>query len=228
VLIAGDKTEAQKGEKAATMEGKMKGEMKGEMKAQATIDAPAPDFTLRSVDGKEYSLASLEGKQVVLEWVNFDCPFVKKHYSSGNIPELQEKYASNDEVVWLTICSSAPGMQGNINGDGLAERMESEQWQATAYLLDEDGQVGRLYGAKTTPHMFIIDDEGILRYAGAIDDIPSTRVEDIDDATNYVSTALDNIMADKAVSTKSSTPYGCAIKYAGQTTGQLGGDSKQP
>lgn len=205
VVIAGDKMDSKKAE--------MKGEAEKEMKAQVAIDKPAPDFTLPAADGKEYSLSDFEGKYVVLEWINFDCPFVKKHYHSGNIPGMQTEYTKTGDVVWFTVCSSAPGKQGYFSGKELEGRMMEEGWKASAYLIDADGEVGRMYGAKTTPHMYVIDTEGVLRYAGGIDNIPSTRVDDIDDATNFVRAALDNIMTDKAVATKTSTPYGCSVKY---------------
>ncbi len=211
VVIAGEKMEAGKME---AKKGEMMEKMEGKMTAEIAIDQPAPNFSLMGVDGKTYSLADFKGKNVVLEWVNFDCPFVKKHYHSGNMQQLQQQYGGKEDIVWLSICSSAPGMQGNFTGEELTERIKQEEWSGSAYLIDADGSVGRMYGAKTTPHMFVIDKEGVLRYAGAIDNIPSTRVEDVKEATNFVSAALDNIMANKAVATKSSTPYGCSVKYA--------------
>jgi len=181
----------------------------GEM---AEIDAPAPDFTLTDTNGKQHSLSDFKGKYVVLEWIKFDCPFVKKHYSSGNMPALQANYQEK-EVVWLSICSSAPGKQGHFAGEALTSRMTAEDWQATAYLNDDDGTVGKMYDAKTTPHMYVIDPEGVLRYNGAIDDTPSTKVADIEGATCYVSSALDALMADQPVETKITKAYGCSVKY---------------
>jgi len=213
VVVAGDKMEARNGAKMGEKKAEMSAEMGEQMMAQVAIDKQAPNFTLMGVDGKEHSLADYKGKNVVLEWVNFDCPFVKKHYGSGNMPHLQKEYGSRDDVVWLSICSSAPGKQGYFTGQELKDRMKQSDWNASNYLIDADGEVGRMYGAKTTPQMFVIDKEGVLRYAGAIDNIPSTRVEDIKDATNFVSSALDNIKANKAVATKTSTPYGCGVKY---------------
>lgn len=180
--------------------------------ASVAIDQPAPDFALKDVNGKEHKLSDYKGKYVVLEWVNFDCPFVKKHYSAGNMPRLQSSFIKKD-AIWLSICSSAPGKQGHFPTADLKKRMESEKTVPTAYLLDETGSVGKLYGAKTTPHMFVIDQKGILRYAGAIDDTPSTKSSDIATSTNYVSSAMDALMAGKPVGTKSSTPYGCSVKY---------------
>ncbi|MCC6963171.1 MAG: thioredoxin family protein [candidate division Zixibacteria bacterium] len=176
------------------------------------IDQPAPDFTLKDLDGKEYKLSSFKGKYVVLEWVNFDCPFVKKHYSSGNMQALQAE-ATKKGVIWLSICSSAPGKQGHFPIADLKKRIATEKAVPTAYLIDENGVVGKLYGAKTTPHMFVIDSIGKLRYAGAIDDMPSTKVDDIPKATNYVRAALDAVTNGRAVAVKSQTPYGCAVKF---------------
>lgn len=176
------------------------------------IDQPAPDFTLKDIDGKEYKLSSFKGKYVVLEWVNFDCPFVKKHYSSGNMQALQAE-ATKKGVIWLSICSSAPGKQGHFPIADLKKRIATEKAVPTAYLIDENGAVGKLYGAKTTPHMFVIDSIGKLRYAGAIDDMPSTKVDDIPKATNYVRAALDAVTNGRAVAVKSQTPYGCAVKF---------------
>lgn len=176
------------------------------------IDQPAPDFALKDIDGKEYKLSSFKGKYVVLEWVNFDCPFVKKHYSSGNMQALQAE-ATKKGVIWLSICSSAPGKQGHFPIADLKKRIATEKAVPTAYLIDENGVVGKLYGAKTTPHMFVIDSIGKLRYAGAIDDMPSTKVDDIPKATNYVRAALDAVTNGRAVAVKSQTPYGCAVKF---------------
>ena len=180
--------------------------------ASVAIDQPAPDFALKDVNGKEHKLSDYKGKYVVLEWVNYDCPFVKKHYSSGNMQGLQSGFTKKD-AVWLSICSSAPGKQGHFPTADLKKRMETEKSAPSAYLIDESGSVGKLYGAKTTPHMFVIDQKGVLRYAGAIDDTPSTKASDIASSTNYVSSALDALIAGKPVGTKSSTPYGCSVKY---------------
>jgi hypothetical protein len=149
---------------------------------------------------------------VVLEWVNYDCPFVKKHYGSGNLPKLQKAYTGKG-VVWLTINSSAPGKQGNFTSAEIESRSKAAGAAFSAYLLDSDGTVGRAYGAKTTPHMYVIDPAGKLVYAGGIDDKPSTDVADIASAKNFVSAALDEGMAGKAISVATSTPYGCSVKY---------------
>lgn len=179
---------------------------------KAEIDKPAPDFELTDVNGTKHKLSDFHGKYVVLEWINFDCPFVKKHYDSENMQKLQEKYTSQG-VVWLAICSSAPGKEGNLSKDEIKKRAANYKAKFTAYLIDESGDIGRLYSAKTTPHMYIIDPQGNLIYAGAIDSIRSTDKADIDKAENYVSKALDEALAGKSVSTKVTQPYGCSVKY---------------
>lgn len=178
----------------------------------AAVDQKAPEFSLKDVDGKAHKLSDYKGKYVVLEWVNFDCPFVRKHYSSGNMQKLQAAYTKKD-VVWLSICSSTPGKQGNFATADLKKRITTENSVPTAYLVDDKGTVGMMYGAKTTPHMYIVDPQGVLRYAGAIDDMPSTKSSDIEKSNNYVSSALDALFAGKAIAVKSSTPYGCSVKY---------------
>ena len=172
----------------------------------------APDFTLPDTSGKTHSLADYKGKYVVLEWVNPDCPFVRKHYESGNMPSLQKTYTDKG-VVWLSIDSSAPGKQGNYPPADLAAWEKEKGAAATAVLLDPDGKVGREYGAKTTPHMFVIDPKGSLIYEGAIDSIASPDKSDIPKATNYVKAALDESMAGKSVTTPQTRSYGCAVKY---------------
>lgn len=179
---------------------------------QARLNETAPDFKLKDSNGKEHSLSDFKGKTVVLEWINYDCPFVKKHYNSKNMQSLQEKYTAKG-VIWLVICSSAPGKQGNFSSEEINKRSKDHNAKFTAYLIDEDGKVGKMYGAKTTPHMFIIDKDGKLVYAGGIDDKASTDVEDVKTAKNYVSAALDELLNGKQVTTQSSTPYGCSVKY---------------
>ncbi|HEX5130927.1 MAG TPA: thioredoxin family protein [Candidatus Krumholzibacteria bacterium] len=181
--------------------------------ATAAIDKTAPDFSLTGIDGKTYKLSDFQGKYVVLEWNNFDCPFVKKHYGSGNMQALQKKYVDAG-VVWLTICSSAPGKQGYYEPADLQTMTAERKLASTAYLRDPDGTVGREYGARTTPHMFVIDPKGVLVYAGAIDDKPSTSLDDIQGAHNYVRASLDAAMAGKPVADKSTTAYGCGVKYS--------------
>ena len=174
--------------------------------------AMAPDFTLMDASGKSHSLSSYKGKWVVLEWVNYDCPFVKKHYDSGNMPKLQ-KAALDKGAVWLSINSSAPGKQGHFEGAELGKRIADAKAVPAAYLLDADGKVGMEYKAKTTPTMFVINPEGKVVYAGAIDDKASTDREDVATAKNYVTAALDAGMAGKAVQTASTQSYGCGVKY---------------
>ncbi len=180
---------------------------------QAGIDKTAPDFTLTDNAGGERSLSDYRGRFVVVEWFNNDCPFVNKHYTSGNMQGLQSTYTEQD-VVWLTIASSAPGHQGHIASPREAtEIIERRDAHQTALLLDPAGAVGQLYGAKTTPHMFIIDPDGLLIYAGAIDDTPSTDPADVTQSTNYVQLALDSAMAGQPVSTPATKSYGCSVKY---------------
>jgi peroxiredoxin len=176
------------------------------------VDTPAPAFTLRDIDGKEHSLAGYKGKFVVLEWVNYDCPFVHKHYGSGNMQSLQKAFRDKG-VIWLSICSSAPGKQGYFEAQELRDRIQSEEAHPTAYLIDAEGTVGRLYDAKTTPTMFVIDPEGKIVYEGAIDSKPSTDRDDIAGATNYVRAALDAALDGKPITTRTTKSYGCSVKY---------------
>ena len=179
---------------------------------EVTVGATAPAFTLTDAHGKAHSLADLKGKFVVLEWVNFGCPFVRKHYDSGNMQKLQKTYREKG-VVWLSVCSSAPGKQGYFDRLELLERIKDERSNATAYLVDAEGSVGHLYGARTTPHMFLIGPDGKLLYAGGIDDTPSTDTDDIAKAVNYVAQGLDAAIAGKPIAVKTSKPYGCSVKY---------------
>jgi peroxiredoxin len=179
---------------------------------KAKVDQAAPDFTLTGIDGKRHSLSDFKGKFVVLEWVNYDCPFVRKHYGSGNMQELQKTYTGKG-AVWLSICSSAPEQQGYFENEEVKDRMRDMEASPTAYLIDPDGVVGKMYEANTTPHMFIVNPEGILIYAGGIDNIASTDKEDIKKATNYVKETLDAAMAGKEITVKGSKPYGCSVKY---------------
>jgi glutathione peroxidase-family protein len=179
---------------------------------QAKLNESAPDFKLTDSNGSEHSLSDFEGKIVVLEWINYDCPFVKKHYDSKNMQSLQEKY-TEEGVIWLAICSSNKGKQGNFSAEEINKRSENHGAKFTAYMIDEDGTVGKMYGAKTTPHMYITDKSGKLVYAGGIDDKASTDIDDIKGSKNYVSLALDELLAGKTVSVQSSAPYGCSVKY---------------
>lgn len=180
--------------------------------ADAKVDEAAPNFTLTDSNGNEHSLSDFKGKYVVLEWINYDCPFVQKHYNSGNMQKLQKEYTEKG-VVWLTINSSAEGKQGNFSNEEINERSKEHGTNFTAYLVDASGEVGKMYGAKTTPHMYVINPEGTLIYAGGIDDTPSTDVDDIKTAQNYVSAALDAAMNGKDVEVKIAKPYGCSVKY---------------
>lgn len=173
---------------------------------------PAPAISLPDMDGKTVRLADFKGKFVVLEWVNFDCPFVGKHYGSGQMQALQKKYTAQD-VVWITICSSAKGKQGHVTGPEAAALVAERDAAPSRFLLDPKGAVGKAYAAKTTPHMFVIDPKGVLLYDGAIDDKPSTRREDLATAKNYVVAALDAAMAGTSVETSRTQPYGCSVKY---------------
>lgn len=180
--------------------------------AQAVVGQPAPAFSAPDASGKTHSLASYKGKWVVLEWVNPECPFVKKHYGSANMQKLQRAYRPKG-VVWLTVNSSAPGKQGHLEAATANAFVEEQAASPTALLLDPQGKVGRAYAAKTTPHMFVIDPEGRLVYNGAIDDRPSADPADVAGARNYVATALEEGLAGKAVTTTSTQPYGCTVKY---------------
>lgn len=172
----------------------------------------APEFRLRDIDGEVRSLADYRGSFVVLEWFNPECPFMRKHYDSGSMQQLQGLYSGQD-MVWLTIDSSAPGRQGYLTSAEAHEVLAREGAKPTAMILDPDGTLGRLYGAKTTPHMFIIDPEGMLIYHGAIDDTPSTSPGDVGTAINYVQATFDQALAGEPVSTPASQPYGCSVKY---------------
>jgi len=179
---------------------------------EALVGKPAQGFTLPDSNGKDHSLSEYKGKIVVLEWLNHGCPFVKKHYNSGNMQKLQKTYTEKG-VIWFSIISSAPGKQGYCTPEEASEITKQKKAYPTAVLLDPDGDVGKLYGAKTTPHMFIINSDGMLVYNGAIDDIRSTKIEDISKAKNYAQIALDEVMAGKEVSIQTSQPYGCSVKY---------------
>ena len=179
---------------------------------EALVGEPAKDFTLPDSTGKTHSLSDHKGKIVVLEWLNHGCPFVKKHYNSGNMQKFQKMYAEKG-IVWFSIVSSAPGKQGYMTPEEAVESVKQHKASPKAVLLDPEGTVGKLYGAKTTPHMFIIDSSGNLVYNGGIDDIRSTNPDDIAKAKNYVRMALDELLAGKEVSVQTSQPYGCSVKY---------------
>lgn len=179
--------------------------------AAPTVGKSAPAFSTRDSAGNTVQLADFKGRFVVLEWTNDGCPFVQKHYK-GNMQSLQKDAAANN-VAWLTVISSAPGKQGHVDGEG-ADRLTRERGAAPlAVLLDESGDIGRLYGAKTTPHMFIVNPQGVLVYAGGIDSIPSVSLTDLEKARPYVKTALAQALAGEAISEPVTRPYGCDIKY---------------
>jgi alkyl hydroperoxide reductase subunit AhpC len=180
--------------------------------AAPTVGQPAPEFSAATSEGKSVNLSDYRGSIVVLEWSNHDCPFVRRHYESGNMQRLQ-KQAKEDGVVWLTIISSAPGEQGFVSGGEADALTASRGASPTAVVLDPTGALGRAYQAKTTPHMFVISPTGTLAYMGAIDDQPRNFGADPARATNYVSAALAAISARKPVDTAVTQPYGCSVKY---------------
>jgi AhpC/TSA family len=182
------------------------------VRANVEIGKPAPDFTLTDLNGKAHKLSDYKGRTVVLEWVNPECPFVIKHYSSGNIPSLQ-KSATADGVVWLLVNSGHRGAQGDYAPAQATAWLKENRAAPTAYFRDQDGKVGRLFAAKTSPHLFVITGTGILVYDGAIDSIRSAEASDIPKATNYVAAALAAVKAGKSVPTATSQPYGCFVKY---------------
>jgi peroxiredoxin len=180
--------------------------------AAPTLGQPAPGFTLPGADGKSYALSSFKGKYVVLEWTNNECPFVRKHYESGNMQSQQKEMAAKG-VIWLSIVSSAPGKQGSVDAAQALELTKSRGAAPTAVLLDPSGEVGRKYEAKTTPHMFVVAPDGKLIYMGGIDSIASPDPDDIAKATPYVKVALAEAMSGKPVTNASTRPYGCSVKY---------------
>lgn len=173
----------------------------------------APDFTGTDSHGQTHKLSDYRGKFVVLEWHNNGCPFTKKHYESGNMERLQKEWTDKG-VVWFTVISSSPGTQGYVTADQENEYMQKMHAVPTAALLDPKGDIGHLYGAKTTPHMFVINPQGQLIYNGAIDDKATPDQSDINGAKNYVSEALQEAMAGQPVATATTRPYGCSVKYA--------------
>lgn len=180
--------------------------------AAANIGQPAPAFTAQDIAGADVSLDSLKGKIVVLEWNNPGCPFVVKHYTSGNMQALQ-KFASDEGVTWITINSSAEGKQGNLNPDTAGKHVKDSGTVSSHYILDPEGAIGLLYGAKVTPHMYVIDKEGKLAYAGAIDDKPTKHQSDVNGARNYVRHAIVALKAGKKMEPSVTQAYGCNVKY---------------
>lgn len=176
------------------------------------IDEMAPEFELKNSSGKAVKLSDYKGKTVVLEWINHECPYVQKHYNSGNMQELQKK-STTEGIIWLSINSAAPGKQGYLQGGEVDRVTKDKKANPTQVLIDSNGKVGKAYDAKTTPHMYVIDPTGKLVYMGAIDDKATTDVADIKGATNYVVAALDALKKNEPVKTTVTKAYGCAVKY---------------
>src|SRR3982750_2905803 len=176
------------------------------------VGSAAPNFSLTDTKGETHSLSQYKGKFVVLEWFNPECPFVKKHYGSSNMQNLQKEFTDKG-VVWLTIDSNAPGTEGNLTADQAQKVMNSWKTKMTALLIDPESKVAKLYGAKNTPHMVVINPEGKIVYEGAIDSKASPNPADIPSSTNYVKSALDESLAGKPVSNATTKPYGCSVKY---------------
>jgi peroxiredoxin len=176
------------------------------------IGAPAPAFTLPDTYGNHHSLSDYAGKWVVLEWLNYGCPFVQKFYDAGKMQELQAEYAAKD-VVWFAVVSSAPGQQGYYEPGEMNAQNEAHGIKTAAVLLDPDGDVGRAYGAKTTPQMYLISPDGMLLYNGAIDNKPSANASSLEGATNYLVQAINEAWAGQPVSEPVTRPYGCSVKY---------------
>jgi len=188
--------------------------------AEAVLAGPqigkeAPSFEAYDSNGKLVALADLAGAPVILEWTNHDCPYVRKHYQSGNMQRLQRDLTKQG-VTWVSIISSAPGLQGHVSGEEANQLAAKRGSYADITLMDPKGLIGRMYGAKTTPHMFLIDKNQIIRYMGAIDDRPSTQRSSLQGATNYIREAWAALIAGKNISNPSTKPYGCSVKYASQ------------
>ena len=181
--------------------------------AAPQIGQPAPDFSVVDSAGETHSLADFAGQKVILEWTNHDCPFVVKHYSAGNMQDQQRLAREEHDVTWLTVISSKPGSQGHVSPEQSDELTRTRNANPTAVLLDESGDMGRAYDARVTPHMYIIDEEGILRYMGGIDSNPSRDPADIPDARQYVVAALDELANGGEITDTVTRPYGCTIKY---------------
>src|ERR1700686_4904390 len=176
------------------------------------VGSTAPDISATDSKGKTQTLSQYKGKYVVLEWFNPECPFVKKHYGSGNMQKLQEEFTGKG-VVWLTSDSSAPGLEGNLQAEQANQKIAEWKAHSSALILDPDGKAGRTYGAKNTPHMFVINPEGKIVYEGAIDSKATPTPPDLPTSTNYVKAALDEAMAGKPISNPNTKPYGCSVKY---------------
>ncbi len=180
--------------------------------ATVRVGNPAPDFTAKTSTGQTVRLSDYKGKVVVLEWTNHQCPFVAKHYRSGNMQKLQQE-AKAKGVVWFSVVSSAPGQPGFVTAAQANAVVKEQKASPTAVILDPEGTLGKLYGARTTPHMFVIDKAGQLQYMGAIDDQPSLAEQDVTKANNYVRAAIQQILAGQKVTTSTTQPYGCSVKY---------------
>lgn len=183
------------------------------LSAAPQLGQPAPDFSVVDTAGQTHSLSDFAGQKVVLEWTNHDCPFVVKHYSADNMQDQQRGSRDDHEVTWLTVISSKPGAQGHVSPEQADELTETRNAYPSAVLLDESGDMGRAYDARVTPHMYIIDEDGILRYMGGIDSNPSSDPDDIPGAKQFVVAALDELAAGVAISDSVTRPYGCTIKY---------------
>lgn len=180
--------------------------------AKPELGRPAPAFSVTDTTGKTWSLADVSGKGMILEWTNHDCPYVQKHYGSGNMQALQ-KEAKEAGYAWLSVISSAPGKQGHVTSAQADELSKDRGASPTAVLLDGDGSMGRAYGAQTTPHMYVIDGSGTLVYMGGIDDRATTDLADVEGAKNYVRIAMAELLAGQPVSNPATRPYGCSVKY---------------
>ncbi len=184
----------------------------GAAHATPKVGQAAPDFVGTDTQGRQHALADYRGQVVVLEWTNHDCPYVRKHYGAGNM-QAQQREAADAGAVWLSVISSAPGKQGHVSA-AEADRLTEQRGAApAAVLLDPEGTIGRSYGARTTPHMYVIDRDGTLVYMGGIDSIPSSRTADIPEATQYVRVALGEVLNGGTVSEPVTRPYGCSVKY---------------
>jgi peroxiredoxin len=181
-------------------------------RAGAVVGERAPDFSVVDAYGNTHSLSDFEGKYVILEWLNHDCPFVRKHYDGNNMQQLQKKYTEQG-VVWLSVISSAPGKQGYLEPAAVERITKEKNASPTAVLLDTDGTMGRAYDARVTPHMYIINPDGVLEYNGAIDNRPTPRPQDLEGARNYLSEAMEALKNGGEVKVRTNTPYGCAVRY---------------
>jgi peroxiredoxin len=197
----------------AVTAGAVIGAAAGRANAAPTVGQAAPAFSATASSGASVKLADYLGKIVVLEWTNHDCPYVRKHYETGNMQALQ-KDAAGKGIIWLSVISSAPGEQGHVNAGKANELTAKREAAPTAVLLDPQGTVGKLYGATNTPHMYVIDSKGVLAYAGAIDDRPTSRRADVQGAQNYVRLALEAVQAGRPVKPPLTRAYGCTVKYA--------------